>query len=910
MATSLLQTKLYVPPPRPELVPRPRLIERLEEGLRLGCRLTLVSAPAGFGKSTLVTGWLAESGRSAAWLSLDEGDNDPVRFWTYLIAAVQAVHPEVGDEARQIVGSPQLRSAELVVVSLLNEIAELTRDLILVLDDYHLIQAQQIHDGLNYLLDHQPPNLHLVLISRVDPPLSLARSRAHRQLIEIRAVDLQFSAAEAAMLFSDVMNLQLKPEQVTALHLRTEGWVVGLQLAALSLRRHPAYDTFIEHFAGSHQFILDYLTEEVLRALPDAQRQFLLRTSILDRFCGALCHAVTGDAASQRLLDKIRKGNLFLIPLGDINSTEPGGRWFRYHHLFAEVLRALLERDHPDEMAALHLEAAAWFEDQGYASEAVDHALHSGDMQRAKELILKHRGSILHRGEMATMLRWLDALPEEMEGDDPSLSLARCWALFLSGQSAAMAPHLERANDAYERLVSTGILDGAPQRLVAAQLAMMRSVLARSFGQHAESVSFAEQAVRLLSPEMLEGAGTAWNMLGAARAGAGDYDGAIEAHRRGNELVFAEGNLTGAYMSTYARVMYLIVQGRLNEAGESCRTAIERGLREGHGGLPVAGWSHVAMARIELERYRLDQAQAYLDDGLHIARPGGQGELLRAGRYLRAHLAAARGNQDGAAAILQDIERIVDALDDPYMSGELAWQWTAVYLNTGDLNGARAKLAVLEEMYTATRHANLLLARGWLAPRLLSAEGRYDEALAELAEAIRWARASNSAGQLVHLLVLQAVALHATGKREPARSALREGLALGAPGGYIRRWLDAGPSIAPLLRDVRDGGDTPQALYPYLDSLLDACRSAFGDVALQPAHHLAHQLVGEMLDSLTARELEVTRLICQGYSNAEIARQLVVAVSTIKKHASHIYDKLGVRSRSQAIARAHDLGLV
>jgi LuxR family maltose regulon positive regulatory protein len=896
VTTPVLKTKLYAPPIPPELVSRPHLIERLNKGIHSGRKLTLVSAPAGFGKSTLVTGWLAESGRSAAWLSLDEGDNDPVRFWTYLIAAIQAVHPEVADKARQIVGSPQLRSAELVVVSLLNEIAELARDLVLVLDDYHAIQAEQIHEGLDYLLGHQPPNLHIVLITRVDPPLSLARLRAHGQSIEIRAVDLQFSTDEAATLFNDVLNLQLKPEHVAALHLRTEGWIVSLQLAALSLRGHPAYDTFIERFTGSHQFILDYLAEQVLRALPDAQRQFLLRTSILGRFCGALGRAVTGNAASLQMLDEIRRGNLFLIPL------DTGGRWFRYHHLFAEVLQALLERDHPDEMAALHLKAAAWFEGQGYAGEAVDHVLHSGDMQRAKELILKHWRSILHRGEVATLLRWLDALPEEIERDDPSLSLARCWALFLSGQGAAIAPHLERANDAYEWLVSEGTLDGAPQSLVAAQLAMMRSVLARSLGKHAESVSFAEEAVRLVPPAMSEAAGTAWNMLGAARAGARDYDGTIEAHRRGLELVYGAGNLLGAYRCTYGQAMYLIVQGRLNEADGTCRSVIERGVRDGHGDLPAAGWPHVAMARIELERYRLDRAEVYLDDGLRIARPGGLGELLCAGRYLRAHLAAARGNQDGAVEILQDTERIVDAMDDPYLTGELAREWTTVCLNIGDLNGARIKLANLEEMCAATRHADLLSARDWLTARLLCAEGRYDEALAKLAEAIHQARVSNSAGVLVSLLALQAVALDATGKREPTRSVLREAANLGAPGGYVRRWLDAGPSIAPLLRDAREKGNTPQVLHPYLDLLLDACRSKFGDAALQPA--------GETLDPLTARELEIVRLICAGHSGPEIAKELVLAYNTVRKHISNIYSKLGVRSRTQAIARVHELNLL
>jgi LuxR family maltose regulon positive regulatory protein len=900
MKTPLLRTKLYIPPLRPGLVTRPRLIERLNAGLGrnggFARKLTLISAPAGFGKTTLVTEWLGSAERPFTWLSLEEGDNDPVRFWTYLIAAIQAVHPEVGHEARQIVSSPQLRSAEPVVISLLNEIAELADDLVLVLDDYHAIEAQQIHEGLSYLLDHQPPNLHVVLITRVDPPLSLARLRAHGQLIEIRALDLQFSSDEAAMLFNEVMNLRLKPEQVAALHLRTEGWIVGLQLAALSLRGHPSYGTFIEQFTGSHQFVLDYLAEEVLRALPDAQRQFLLRTSILDRFCGALCRAVTGNAASRRLLDEIRKGNLFLVPL------EPGGRWFRYHHLFAEVLYALLERDHPDEIAALYQRAAAWFESEGHASEAVDHALRSGDVAQAKALILKHWLPMVHKGEVATLLRWLDALPEEIERDDPSVSLARCWALFLSGQHAAIASPLERANEAYEQMVSEGTLDGALQSLVAAQLSMMRSVLARDRGEHAESAAHAERAVRHVPPEMSEVAGTAWNLLAGARAGAWDLDGAIEAYGRGIGLAVAGGNLVGAYMCTYRRAMYAILQGRLNEAEGACRSAIERGLRDSHGDLPATGWLHLAMAEIELERYCLEEAQAYLDDGLRIARPGGLGEAQRLGRYLGAHLAAARGDLDGALDILHDVERIVSAMNDPYLGGELAIEWAALYLNAGELDAARTKLTLLENKSAATQHAIMYLACDWMPPRLLCAEGRYDEALAGLDEAIRRARASNSTGERVRLLALQAVALDATGKREPARSVLREAVKLGASGGYIRRWLDAGPSIAPLLRDLREKKSLPHALHPYLDALLNACRSAFREAARQPA--------SDMIDPLTARELQVLRLICAGYSNPEIARELVVTVNTVKKHAGNIYGKLGVRSRTQAVARVHELNLL
>ena len=890
----LLTTKLYIPPHRSDFVPRPHLYERLDEGLTR--KLTLVSAPTGFGKSTLVTGWLSERDQPAAWLSLDQSDNDLVRFWTYLIAAIQTIHQEMGVEARQIVSALQLRSTELVAISLINDISQLAHDQIVVLDDYHVIEAGQIHAGLSYLLEHQPPNLHIVLITRVDPSISLARLRAQSQLIEIRAEDLQFSREEAATLFNEKMGLNLKPEHIEALITHTESWVVGLQLAALSLKGKPSYDTFIEDFTGGHQFILDYLTEEVLDTLPDAQRGFLLHTSILERFCGNLCRAVTGDSSSGQMLDEIRKRNLFLIPL------DTDGHWFRYQHLFAEVLYALLERDHPDEISALHLKAAAWFERQGYPNEAVEHALRSGDMLQAKEMVLKHWLPVLHRGEVATVLHWLDALPEEIVRDDPSVSLARCWALFIRGHSLAIEPHLEQANSAYERLVDEGSLSGAQQDSVAAQLAMMRSVLARGRGEHVSSVAHAEEAARLLPVEMLEGIGTTWNMLAGARAGAGDYDGAIEAYGRGIEISHAEGNLIGAYGCTYGQAMYMLVQGQLNEAEELCRTAIDRAVSEGHGDFPAAGSLYVTMARINLERNHLDEAEAYLNTGLRIARPGGFGEAVRTGRHLRAHLAAARGDLDAAADIFQDTEQIVNAMDDPYLTGELNWEWAKLCLIAGKPEAAREKLHILEEKIATTQHANMLLARMWLFPRLLCAEERYEETLTALDESIRQARSVNSNGELIRLLALQALALNALGDRIPARSAIREALALGTPGGYIRRWLEAGPGLEPLLRDLRGDGDTSQEWHSYLDSLLDAFRAAFGESA-QPQP-------GKLLEPLTPRELEIMRLICKGYSNPEIASELVVTINTIKKHTSNIYGKLGVRSRTQAIARAHELNLL
>jgi LuxR family maltose regulon positive regulatory protein len=890
----LLNTKLYIPPLRPDLVPRPRLDVRLDEGSYR--KLTLVSAMAGFGKSTLVSGWLAERGVQAAWLSLDQGDNDPVRFWTYLIAAIQTVHPEIGIEARKLTSAPQLRNTELVAISLINDISQFTENLVLVLDDYHVIEAAQIHEDLSYLLEHQPPNLHLILITRVDPPIALARLRAHGRLVEIRAGDLQFSSEEATFLFNDVVSLNLKPGQVDALNQRAEGWIVSLNLAALTLKGQSASDKIIERFTESHQYILDYLTEEVLEALPEAQRDFLLRTSILERFCGNLCRAVTGDPASQQLLDEIWKSNLFLIPL-DID-----GRWFRYHHLFAEVLNALLERDHRDEISALHLKAAAWFESEAYPGEAVDHALRSGDMVRARQMVLEHWVPVLHRGEVATVLRWLDSLPENRNGSDPDVPLARCWAYFLSGQISAIWPQLEQANDAYERLVSEGTLSDVQQDMIAAQLAMMRSVQARSRGAHARSVAFAEEAARYLPTGSVEGIGTSWNMLAAARAGAGDFNGAIEAYEHGISLAHSEGNLVGAYGCTYGQAMYLLIQGHLNDAEQLCCLAIDRAVSEGHEDFPAAGSLHIAMARLKLERNLLDEAEVYVRDGLRIALPGGFGEAERTGRYIRAQLAAARGDLEAAVDIIQDTEKIINAMHDPYLTGELNWQWAALGIKAGNLDTAREKLHVLEDMTAATQHANLLLWQGWLYPRVLCAEQRYEDALTALNEPIDRARAANSNGELLHLLALRSVALDALGDRIPSRHALHEALAFGAPGGYILRWLDAGPGIEPLLRDLRSDLSTAQSYHPYLDSLLDACRFTFGE-SVQPRSN-------ELPDPLTPRELEIMHLICEGYSNPEIASELVVTINTIKKHTSNIYAKLGVRSRTQAIARAQQLDLV
>jgi LuxR family maltose regulon positive regulatory protein len=480
--------------------------------------------------------------------------------------------------------------------------------------------------------------------------------------------------------------------------------------------------------------------------------------------------------------------------------------------------------------------------------------------------------------------------------------LARCWALFISGRGLAIEPHLDRATNTFQQLVDEASLVGTQKDLVAAQLAMMRSVLARSQGEHAKSVTHAEEAVRLAPSEMLDVQGTQWTMLAAARAGAGDFKGAVKAYQRAIELAYAEGNLISAYGCIYGQGMYLLVKGKLKEAEDLCRTAIDRAVSEGHGDFPAAGSLSIIMARIKIEKYHLDEAEAFLNAGLRIARPGGFVEAVRTGRYLRAHLAAARGDLGLAMDIFQDTERILNVMDDPYLTGEINWQWAAVCLKAGDLASAREKMHILEEKIADTQHANLLLAHRGLVPRVLCAEGRYEEALSALEESIREYRAVKNNGELIRLLVLQAVALESIGNHSAARSSLREALAMGAPDGYVWRWLDAGPGLEPLLSNLRDDDNTPQTFRPYLDSLLDAFRTAFGASI--------RSQVRKSLCPLTPRELEIMGLIGKGYSNPEIAGELVVSLNTIKKHTSNIYSKLGVGSRTQAIARAQELNLL
>lgn len=885
MAEALLGTKLFIPPIRSDrIVERPALYRALDDGAER--KLTLVSAPAGFGKSTLVSGWLAGSSDSAAWVSLDADDNDPGVFWQYVLAALRTSEAGFGVEAKQIISSPQVRNPQPALVSMLNEITANSYAFTLVLDDYHAIESQEVHDSLSFFLEYLPPTMHVVLLTRVDPPFALGRLRANGDLTEIRAVDLQFSTDEVSDFLSRVMRLELTRDQIATLEKYTEGWVVGLKLAALSLQRQPDFTGFLNTFSGSHQYILEYLAEEVLNTLSDSRRAFLLRTSILDSFCPPLCEAVTHDANSMQVVDELLADNLFIIPL------DRTGDWFRYHHLFAQLLQALLQRDFSDEIPDLHLRAAAWYRDAGFLSQAAEHVFRSGDPEQARVFVVKHWNDMLHLGGVATVLKWVNRLPEEMTRDDVHLALANCWARHLTGQTLAMAPYVAYAEAAFAALDDRGGLSEEEWGVIEAQVYMMRSALFRSQGRFEEGVADAEYAVRVVPPEVGFAAGPAWNLLGAARVGVGDINGGIEAYRKGIGIAYSGKNYLSAFAAVFWSTVYLIKQGRLTEAYEGCQQALQRAVRDGLSKFPAFGLLYVALALIALERDQLEETHNLVEQG------GGFSEALRYGRYIRARLYLALGEFETAESVMQDVERIVMAAGEPYSIAEMHLEWAKMHICLGDTGEVRARFQALNHVdRQQVDHPLLRFSIDWLSAYIHWSDGQHERALEIADGAIRQARNTESTGELLRFLILQAIILDAAGKPTASHTALQEALEIGFSQGYLRTWLDAGEPIIPLLRKARQktgGGHAGQA---YLESVLSLCEKTFGRGAVQD-------------DLLTGREREIMQLIYRGYSNPEIAEELTVSLNTVKKHTSNIYSKLDVTSRTQAIARARELNLV
>ena len=532
MSPPILATKLYIPPPRPNVVLRPRLITRLNEGLH--GRLTLISAPAGFGKTTLLSEWIAGCKWPVAWLSLDESDNDPSQFLTYLVAALQTIDNDMGAGMLSILQSPQPRPAELFLTSLINAVAQAPQEFILALDDYHRIEARPIHNALTFLLDHLPPQMHLAIVSRSDPPLPLARLRGQRTLTELRAADLRFTPDEAATFLNQVMRLDLSAADVAALETRTEGWIVGLQMAALSMQGRADTASFIRAFTGSHRFIIDYLVEEVLQRQVERVRDFLLQTSILDRLSGPLCDAVSGQGDGRAMLEALERGNLFVVPLDEER------HWYRYHHLFADMLQARLTREQPDQAPLRHRRASEWYEQNGLPSDAIRHALAAEDFERAADLVELAWPAMRRSRQEATVLGWVKALPDKLIRARPVLSVVSAWALLDGGELEAAEARLrdtERwlgtAADMRERpeapsagmgVAEMVVVDQEQFRSLPASIANARAYRAQALGDVAGTVTYARRALDLLPEGDYYERGTTAALLGLAYWASGNLE--------------------------------------------------------------------------------------------------------------------------------------------------------------------------------------------------------------------------------------------------------------------------------------------------------------------------------------------------------------------------------------------------
>lgn len=896
MSISLLSTKLYIPIPRADGISRRRLTAKLLAGLQRPGNFTLLSGPAGFGKTTLLSELADQLKGSVAWVSLDEGDNDPVRFWSYLIAACQSVQAGVGESALALFLSIQPLPVESVPSILINDLAGLPRDLTLVLDDYHTIQNEAIHSGLLFLLEHLPGKLHVIVSTRTDPPWPLARFRARNQLVEARAQHLRFSSAETAEFLKRTMGLTLAAEDVIALDERTEGWVAGLQLAALSMQGRRDVATFVKTFTGSHSYIAEYLVEEVLQRQPEDLQAFLLQTSLFERLNAGLCEAVTGCKDGQAVLATLQRSNLFLIPLDDEQ------QWFRYHHLFADLLQARLRQSLPaDAIAALQLRAADWYEHNGFDPEAIQHALAARDFERAASGMDRAAQAILSSGQYNLLKNWLAALPEIWFQANPRLGIYQV-LIDLSQGTLDMA---EQTLQQKERLIKS--LPPSPENDRLRVEAMVYLCLFLAHHNTSRAIRVAQETLA----ELPEADAILRISLNSALYRAHGMDGNIEesepAYLECLRLAHAAGQYSVAANTTMVRAFDLCQYGRLNEAAEYCRSVLEAGDLLGQAVFFPAGPANFGLAGIYLEWNDLDMAEELLGRGIDLCRQGGM-DGLYTGYSQMARLHQARGDFEGALDDLRYLEQSFQRKDFTLVARQVSLR-----LAMGDIAGASLwvppLLMMLGDSHDAPRLPMIAVEAFKLSlARIYIAQGEIERANRLLDEIQATVEPGKRFGRLMEVHLLQALALQIRNDGNISTEAiacLELALHLAEPAGFILLFLEEGPGLIPLLNAVVAQRAAPELVKQYARKLLNAFAGIGKPAASQPLG-----IAAGLVDPLTPRELEVLQLISAGDSNQMIADRLVITVRTVKKHTGNLYGKLNASSRTQAVARARELGLL
>ena len=921
-ANPLIRTKLRLPLIRPGLVSRPRLQEQITQGLR--GPLTMVAAPAGFGKTILVASCVAQCGLPAAWLSLDKNDNVAGRFLNYLVAALQAADPAIGNDAAQMLVGSQRTPAEAVMTSLINDLDAAGADTVLVLDDYQLITEPAVHEVVTFLLEHCPYTLHLVIATRSDPPLPLARLRARGQTVELRASDLRFTVSEAAQFLNEVMGLSLDDRLVAVLEERTEGWVAGLQMAALSMRGRQDMDSFIQAFAGTNRFIMDFMMEEVLARESQDVQAFLLQTSILNRLSGSLCDAVTGGTGGQAMLEALERRNLFVISLDDGDAGGSGPRWYRYHHLFSDLLQASLYHSGQERIAQLFTYAAEWCERDGQVTEAVSYAFAAQNFELAAILIGKHWQQFTNNGEIETVYSWLNSLPENVVKNSAPLSTAFCMVLWLTGQVGAIEAHLldaERALNELNGSKSSRPVNDAGLAELPMVLAAMSSFVARYHEQFETACTLAERAFSLipgnlppLENEQLHS--LAFLTLASAYDGVGNLEKAVSAYAECIRRSRLTANATGVAGITFRMIGVLRLLGRLRAADAACRDALGHMQAQGLARLPAAGILHVAMSEVLLEWNDLKGAEDHLAQGMVLGKWSGRLDAVKNTGYVLSRLRQARQDAPGALAAIQELEAALVEPVAPLAKAVLFACRARILLWQGNVSEA-ARCIENAIQLTGLDQGQTRDVVALAAIRVQLAQCNPDEALEKLNLSLAAAEESGRLGVAIELRILRSLALARQGKMQAAGLDLEHVLALAESEGYVRIFLDEGQPMRMLIAQWLAHASSGR-VRNYAIHLLSQFDTEPGETS--PVGSLVELKVRSSNDRVTKpevlneplsqRESEVLHLMALGRTNLEIAHQLYVASGTIKAHAASIYRKLDVANRTEAVARARQLGLL
>lgn len=894
MAEILLRTKQTVPPVRPDLVARERLLDRLNQGRPHGHKLTLISAPAGSGKTTLLSQFAALFSQPLAWLSLDKGDNNPRRFWTYLASTWQAALPGSGQGALAALAASESLPLETIPTLLINDLAQQSQWLVLVLDDFHVIHHPAIHEGLIFLVEYMPANLRLIVATRSDPPWPLARYRARSQLNEIRAQELRFNEDEAAEFFSQTMGLELPASSITALEARTEGWVAGLQLAAVSLRGRDDMAHFVQALTGSHLYIAEYLLEEVLQGQPEDVQSFLLKTSILDSMTPELCDAVTERRDGRQMLSALYQANLFIIPL------DMEGKWYRYHHLFADLLQARLMQTQPPGAAAdLHQRAASWYELNGMAEEAVQHWLAGKAYGQVAALIEQHGREMMFSGQANTLNGWLQELPKTVLQIYPRLQIYRLWLDLMQEKTEISPQALRRMENSLRSLPPSAENDKLQVELTA----VLCRFVAFS-GDTDRAIRLARDALEKLPDEEQALRARAYSALAVAYWFEGSDQQAKAAYEQTMSLALAAGNYSLAAHATFLMGMSQKDYGRLGAAARVYQSFIDLGQEIGQEPFLSAGPVTIGLAGIYLEWNELETAENYLRQGIQLSRLGGYG--LSAGHTLSARLRQAQGDFQAAAAA-------IEALGETGVDPTGTARQILLSVARGDLDRALHQAEPWIRLVGKEDHTPqppLLVmenVRVTLA-RLFLARGDLDMARNLLEQVRQTAEPDQRRGRLIEVYLLQAlVDLRQNEGRitSQAIESLLRALVLGQPEGYVLTFLEEGTAVLPLLQAVSKREGTSAELARYVQRLIDLCLAP----AVPDSTAGSGQPPG-LVEPLTPREMEVLQLAASGLSNQAIAGELVITERTVKKHMTNILGKLGAVNRTQAAAKAMELGLI